>query len=681
MKKQSLFLKNKYIVNFEKSLNLKPIYAEKPKSLKDRHFTNFYEHIFSKLTESNDLKSFSSKENITNIFNYQNKNQISTYSNTEHPITNYRNFKDPKNINYKLLKFNPYRTSFRETKNEFNDDMSNSNKKRKRKRSFNSEKIKKIKEVNEIAFYNIKFKKNKEEKNECNNNDKNQKIIVKKNNMINKKEYIDIVNKIKLYNENEKKKRIKAKKYYENNVREGYFGKKDTFGIPYYYDTSIIFKNEYANKSEKKRHEILLNEFNKLKSYLLRHADKRLYIIKDFLNKFHIDEIEKYNNKQLLNLSDFILNVDNNIISSCLKPYLNIKNMLYDIMNNSLDLNNLYFDDNNNNKNNNEIINNNIYENNSNSKIFDNCYKEMKSNNNINIEKKKKYYLSPLIKNRKSKYLTQSVKINRRPIYKSNILFNETKTDDNIFNGDNLSNDKRKSVILDLNATNSNLKYMKYQKKTFFPHKSFVNNNTIINEIGKEIKDIENDYNEKLKELELMKNSENKKHLFNLSNRHSLFFETKDKLYINIKNNNTRLKTLIPIHYSLTKNFNGEMINFNEINDNYELLNSENNVYRKSLLSMDNCWLNSTEIKNKDKNLSVKNKKKHKGITVSLDKSKNSKTKNKTDVIKRLYYIPTRKKFGLQEIRNRLKLTEYITLTRAKKNIYNKKIIQIINMK
>ena len=672
--------------NFEKSLNLKPIYTEKQKSLKDKHFANFYENIFSKLIKSNDFNDFSLKKNFTNIFNYQNKNQNSNISGINHPNINYRNFKDPKSINYKLLKFNPYRTSFKESINELKNDMSNSNKKKKRKTKINSEKIKKIKRINEITFYNIKFRKNTKEKKEHNNNnnDKDQKLKVKNNNLLNKKEYIDIVNKIKLYNDNEKKKRIKSKKYYENNVREGIFGKKDTFGIPYYYDTSMIFKNEYANKSEKKRHEILLNEFNKLKTYLIRHPDKRLYIIKDFLNKFHLDEIEKYNNKQFLNLSDFILNADNSIISSCLKPYLNIKNMLYDIMNNSFDLTNLYFEDNNNIKDNKEIINKNIiYENYSNSKKSDSYYKETKSNSNINIENNKKYYyLSPLIKKQKIKYLTQSVKINRRPICKSHLLLNEIKDENNNLNGDSINNSKRKSVILDLNATNSNLKYMKYQKKTFVPHKNYSNNNIIISEIGKEIKDIENDYNEKLKELELMKNSENKKNIFNLSRRQSLNFETKDKLYINLKNkNNTKLKTFIPIHYSLTKNFNGEMRNFNEINDHQELLNSENNVYRKSLISMDNYWLNSTEIKNKDKKPSIKKAKIHKGITVSLDKSKNSKTKNGIDVIKRLYYIPTRKKFGLQEIRNRLKLTEYITLTRAKKNIYNKEIIQIINMK
>ena len=86
---------------------------------------------------------------------------------------------------------------------------------------------------------------------------------------------------------------------------------------------------------------------------------------------------------------------------------------------------------------------------------------------------------------------------------------------------------------------------------------------------------------------------------------------------------------------------------------------------------MDNCCLNSTERKNKNKSeqSDIKNKVKEK----SYEKARN--IYNKTDIIKRLYYLPTRKKFGLQEIRNRLKLTEYIALTHAKKKLYKAGII------
>ena len=469
-------------------------------------------------------------------------------------------------------------------------------------------------------------------------------------------------------------------------MREGFYGKKDTFGIPYFYDTSTIFNNEYANKSEKNRHEILLNEFSKLKTYLDRHPDKQLYLIKDFLTKFHIDEIEKYSKKQLLYLCSFISNADNTIFSRCLKPYLNIKNMIYDILNNPLELSNLYlkdendFKDNNLNDYNNPTVidindkkENYLEQNN----LKNNIYKKINSPER-NLKKTEKYYLSPLINRKKANYLTQSVKIRRPLKFKNKISFNEIKTYDNDeeFNDNKIN--KKKSVILDLNSTNSNLKYMKYQKKTFVPYKSYSNNNTIIDEIGKEIRDIENDYNEKLKELELMKNSENKNNNLIGRRRNSINIanlDSSDKLYVNINNyNNPRLKAFVPIHYSLTKNYNGKMKNFNDIlKNNNDILNSENNVYRKRLLSLDNCCLNSTERINKEKKQYRKKESNSKGREGSFEKTKNC--TNEIDIIKRLYYIPTTKKFGLQEIKNRLKLTEYIALTNAKKKIYKHIII------
>ncbi len=95
-------------------------------------------------------------------------------------------------------------------------------------------------------------------------------------------------------------------------------------------------------------------------------------------------------------------------------------------------------------------------------------------------------------------------------------------------------------------------------------------------------------------------------------------------------------------------------------------------------MSLDNFSLNINGKKNKEIKQIKKRNEIHSVIKGSFDKTKNS--KNESEAIKRLYYIPTRKKFGLQEIRNRLKLTEYIVLTHAKNNIYKNKIKQIINM-
>ena len=668
MEKNKNFFNSRYINSYEKQINMNLLLNEKQNSLKDQHFAKYYNHLFNKTSKPNNLKTFSLTESSTNTINELYKNYKSVSSSQYHPIVNIRNFKDPKSINYKLFKYNPYNNLNKPKITIFN----NNNHSKKRKKN-----VKNIKDINLITFYDIKFNKQTKIKNNDEDLPKNKNNINKNNkkNILNNNQYKDIIDKIKIFNNNEKKKRNKNKIYYQNNVREGYYGKKDTFGIPYYYDTSTIFKNEYANKSEKSRHELLLNELSKLKSYLDRNPHKKLYIIKDFLSKFHIDEIEKYNKKQLLHLCNFISNADNMILSRCLKPYLNIKNMLYDILNNSLDFNNIYFEEKEEKKEKeekeekeksdekkieaNELINNNRSAENN---LLENTPKKK-------VLFKEKNYLSPLIKRKKSKFLTQSVKLRRISSLKDEMALNEVKTDNNNYIDEDFR--KRKSVILDLNSTNSKLKYMIYQKQTFFPFKTFSNEN-IINEIGKEIRDIENDYNEKLKELELMKDSENS-NIFYHRRRNTMNTETKDKLYVNIKNpNRTKLKTLVPIHYSLTKNYNGKMKNLNDIIiNNNKLLNIENNIYRKRLLSLDNCCLNSTERKNKTKN--DKSDIKDKIIENSFERAKNA--RKKTEVIKRLYYIPTRKKFGLQEIRNRLKLTEYIALTQAKKNIYKNVII------
>ena len=50
--------------------------------------------------------------------------------------------------------------------------------------------------------------------------------------------------------------------------RNGIFGKK--YEIPLVYELSVTHKNNYFSKSEKRRHEYLLNDLNKLKFYLVR---------------------------------------------------------------------------------------------------------------------------------------------------------------------------------------------------------------------------------------------------------------------------------------------------------------------------------------------------------------------------------------------------------------------------
>ena len=683
MEKKKKYVNERFIKAKESFLLNKPLLTEKPKSLKDQHFAKFFSNIIQKIPKVNYYNTPCLTESSTNTVFYLDRNQSSYKQKLlslakENPILIERNFKNPKDINYKLLKFNPIKSHFKPNLIPLSE-IKNNNMEYKRNK-YNSEKI--IKDNKSIAFYNIRFKEDKKVKKD--NEEKNKKNDYKnKNNIFIRDEYDKLLNKIKSYNNIDKNKKNKVRKYYENNVREGFFGQKDTLGIPYFYDTSSIFKNEYSTKSEKKRHEFLQNELNKLRTYLVRHPDKKLLLIKDFLQKFHIDKIEKYTDEQLLNLCNFLSNIDANAISNILKPYLNIKNMLYDILNNILYFTNIPPEEKSIEDKGNNDINNNF----NSSKYFFSSNKTInyfypKNESPISQMIQGEYYLSPLIIPNKSK-LNKSMKMDKTSNNKSEILINK-----NLDDNDN--NSKTKSHILDLNLTNSRLKYLSYQSKTFKPNINYSNSNIVLNEIGKEIKDIENDYHEKIKELELMKNSDNKNgkknFYFTLHKPKSFNIETRDKLYINIKNkNNTRLKMFVPIHYNLTKNYFGKMQDLDEVikqKDN-KLLKSENNLYReRKMIPMDNFCLNSTERNYKYNNnvlTTGNNDLLNKYRSESFEKGKNTKI-NDIEIIKRLYYNPTRKKFGLQEIKKRLKLTEYIALTHAKKNIYKKEVRKIVDM-
>ena len=140
----------------------------------------------------------------------------------------------------------------------------------------------------------------------------------------------------KLENENLNKK-------YFNDQRKYYFGRHRIDNLPYVYDISSTYMNNYYNKSEHKRHEIIIDELCKLRAYLIKYPNNNnLDVIKDFLFKHNIQNLEKYSNFQLLQLGKFVCQDDIYKINSLLKPYLHVKDMIYDILNNSIDLNNKF---------------------------------------------------------------------------------------------------------------------------------------------------------------------------------------------------------------------------------------------------------------------------------------------------------------------------------------------------
>ena len=128
-----------------------------------------------------------------------------------------------------------------------------------------------------------------------------------------------------------------SKKQINNKYRKFYFGRQRIYGMPYYYDISSTYMNDYYNKSEHKRHEILIDEISKLRAYLQKYPNKNnVEIIKDFLNKHNIQNIDKLTNYQLIQLGKFVCQEDIYKTNSLLKPYMNVKDMIYDILQNSL---------------------------------------------------------------------------------------------------------------------------------------------------------------------------------------------------------------------------------------------------------------------------------------------------------------------------------------------------------
>ena len=208
------------------------------------------------------------------------------------------------------------------------------------KKIINSENAKKskiiIKEIKEI-------KKKKNENNLYNNradphNEANQLYdFLKKNQKkfaSNEKFHKTFSGFEKLLKSNENKKEMihknKLKDYYNNYIREGFFGRKNKDNLPNFFPSISVCQNEYASKSEKERHEKLLDEIGKLNFFLsiTNDKEKKILIIKDFLIKFHIIDLNNYKEEQLLNLEKFI-----NEKNFSVEPFKDIKTMIKNILN------------------------------------------------------------------------------------------------------------------------------------------------------------------------------------------------------------------------------------------------------------------------------------------------------------------------------------------------------------
>ena len=123
--------------------------------------------------------------------------------------------------------------------------------------------------------------------------------------------------------------------------RNGIFGKK--YEIPLVYELSVTHKNNYFSKSEKRRHEYLLNDLNKLKFYLVRNPYENISILKDFFLKFNIKDLSEYSEKTLYNFCQLIISSDENELLNIIKPDSNIKNMIYNLLNTSSNKDKKYY--------------------------------------------------------------------------------------------------------------------------------------------------------------------------------------------------------------------------------------------------------------------------------------------------------------------------------------------------
>ena len=539
-----------------------------PVSLKLQHFENFTKKLINNKNNSK-VDNFQNEINIRNkLYNnnvFQNKNYMTNFP----MIKSFTNFQNNNITRNKYNYLNTY--SFNSNKNIINEKKS----------------LKIIPNLNKIQNKN----KNNEKKIKLKAKTPNQTFLNK--NKINKN-----INKDKSRN-NEKSLLIK----YHSQNSEGYLTRKEINGVPLTFEPIMIYNNLYSNKSEKKRHEIILDEFIKLRQYIERQPEKKLLFIKEFLKKYYI-EYEKFDENQLLSLCDFICYYDKNTISSILKPYLDIKTMIIELINNINKINNLLgIKDN--------IKNNEIKE-----EVKEEIISEEAKINDSKIGDKCNIYLSPNIIENNNNISNENNKIK---FYEKENLRRQ-KYNNRYDN--NLSNDEEA-----IKEIKRKLRDLEHQKKLHIPDKNYsFRNDLIIKDINREMKILKNNFEQTLynKQLPIRKyNSQNKYNNDNNTNnkiKHSIIFSQFKK----------RPKNVL----KLEEDIMNELNKINKSNSSGFMLMKKENIIKTN----DN---NKTNIINK----------------YSMD-----------EIIKRLYYKPMRIKFDLNEVRKNNKITEYYALKLAKYN-------------
>ena len=594
------------------------------KSLKGHHFSNYLFNLM--MTTYNDYISNQNEPEI-NLKISQTKKDSSTNKNINNnknniiqrnqKIYNPRKFKSLRNLDYH------YKYKAPQFKNFTKRTLMNDNEKNEENYSLNifTNRTEKNKEIDKHSKYFENIEKYDPMRISNNflkfNASKEYSKLSQKLENINKKENIKEINnkaKIKL-----------AKNNIKNSIIEGYFGRRMKTDVPCLFDISSTFYNNYSNKSEKERHEVVLNELNKLKAFLFNDPKNKIQIFKNFLIRFNYKNIEKLSDEQILSICNFICLNDNDILFHLIKPYLKSKDIITDLINNlviiitenkdiNLERKTDKFDSQ-------EIFNNNDDGSLLKSKLNKNGFK--------NLIKSKK-----MSKTQNYFYNKMKRETYNSPLY---VPFKSHRV---------MENNAMKKNLFDLSNTNSLLKFLNYQKKIQLPNKYYsLDNNLLINEISKEIRELKNNFdksihnNKQMKKFELLK----KKGISHSS--------------LNNNKNNSEFKI------NDDKNiFNKTSIQFKNKTNQKKIENIKPNM---NIISLNKKHLE--KLRNIISDSKIIDKKIDKTIEKDLDK-----------INERMYYKAINYEFGYKQIKDFYKITEVAALNFAKKKKFDKMKLNLL---
>ena len=225
------------------------------KSLKGHHFSNYLFNLM--MTTYNDYISSQNEPEI-NLKISQAKKDSSTNKNNHNIINNNiqknynpRKFKSIRNLDYHFKYKAPQFNNFTK-RNLLNDNEKNE-------------------ENYSLNIFTTRTEKNKEIDKRSNYFGTKEKYDPMRisNNFLKfnaSKEYSKLSQKLEKINKKENAKEINnkarmklAKNNIKNSIIEGYFGRRMKTDVPCLFDISSTFYNNYSNKSEKERHEVILN--------------------------------------------------------------------------------------------------------------------------------------------------------------------------------------------------------------------------------------------------------------------------------------------------------------------------------------------------------------------------------------------------------------------------------------